>query len=309
MGVFLAPMAGVTDLPFRILAREYGADLVVSEMISAQGLLYDNQKTFQMLAIDPGERPVAVQIFGHDPKVCARAAQIVVDTVAPEMIDLNFGCPTPKIVKNGDGAALSKNPGLLADIASAVVRAVSVPVTAKIRLGWDASAINCVEVAQRLENAGVHWITLHARTREQFYAGRADWAWIGKVKEATAVPIVGNGDVFSPIDAQKLLNETGCDHIAIGRGAQGNPWIFRQVQTYLNHRVILPGPTLEERLALAIRHLGMKVDHDGEAKAVREMRPHLIWYLKGIPYSAEVRRLINTTSTLEGMESLLNQLL
>ena len=283
MGVFLAPMAGVTDLPFRFLVREYGADLVVSEMVSAQGLIFKNQKTFQMLAIDSRERPAAVQIFGHVPEVCARAAQIVVERVSPEMIDLNFGCPTPKIVKNGDGAALMKNPPLLADIAAAVVQAVPVPVTAKIRLGWDGDSINCVEIAKRLEDAGVHWITLHARTREQFYSGRAQWKWIKQVKEAVKVPVVGNGDVFCPRDAQKLFEETGCDHIAIGRGSQGNPWIFRQVKAYLHHGTMVADPTLDERMALALRHLRMKVEFDGEARAVREMRPHLIWYLKGYP--------------------------
>lgn len=309
MGVFLAPMAGVTDLPFRILAREYGAELVVSEMVSAQALVYDNQKTLQMLTLADSERPSAVQIFGHDPKVCAQAARIVFETVSPEMIDLNFGCPTPKIVKNGDGAALLNDVRLLGQVTAEVVKAVPIPVTAKIRLGWDKDRINCVEVARILEDAGAHWITIHARTREQFYSGQANWDWIGKVKAVCRLPIVGNGDVFSPQDAQSLLDQTNCDHVAIGRGAQGNPWIFGQIRAYLAKGILVADPTFEERIALAIRHLHMKVDYEGEARAVREMRPHLAWYLKGVPYSAETRRLINTTSTVAGLEGLLKELL
>lgn len=311
MGVFLAPMAGVTDMPFRILAREYGADLVVSEMVSAQALVYENRKTINMLTLSDLERPTAIQIFGHDPRVCAEAAKIVVETVEPEMIDLNFGCPTPKIVKNGDGAALMKNVKLLGEIASEVVAAVSIPVTAKIRLGWDESSINCVEVTKVLRNAGVHWVTVHARTREQFYSGQANWDWIARIKQEVGpgFPIVGNGDVFSPEQGRKLLEQTNCDHLAIGRGAQGNPWIFRQMKAYMEDGVILPEPSLEERIALALRHLQMKVDYDGEGRAVREMRPHLAWYLKGVPHSAEARRLINTTTSARGMIEVLKELL
>ena len=309
MGVFLAPMAGVTDLPFRILAREYGADLGVSEMVSAQALLYDNQRTFKMLTIDPRERPVAIQLFGHDPLVMAQAARIVWEHVGPEMIDLNFGCPTPKIVKNGDGSALLRNPKLLGDIAKATMEAVPIPVTAKIRIGWDAENINCLEVARRLEENGVYWITVHGRTREQFYGGKADWEWIARIKEASRIPIVGNGDVFSQADAQGLIEQTKCDHIAIGRGAQGNPWIFSQIKAWLNEGILIPEPTVEERIELAIRHLHMKVEYSGEHTGIREMRPHLAWYLKGIPYSSETRCLINTTTTLKEMEQLLKELL
>lgn len=309
MGVFLAPMAGVTDLPFRILAREYGADLGVSEMISAQALLHDNRKTLSMLAIDDRERPVAIQLFGHDPVVMAKAAEIVVERVAPEMIDLNFGCPTPKIVKNGDGSALLKDPPLLAAIAQAVVDAVPIPVTAKIRLGWDADSINCIEIAQRLEASGVHWITVHGRTRKQFYSGVADWDWIKRVKEATSIPIVGNGDVFSSEDAQALFTTTNCDHIAIGRGCQGNPWIFQEIKAWLEKGVILPKPELKERIAVAVRHLNMKIEYSGEDRAVREMRPHLAWYLKGIPNAAETRNLINTTTKASEVVKLLQNML
>ncbi len=309
MGVFLAPMAGVTDLPFRILSREHGAELVVSEMVSAQALVYDNQKTLQMLALADSERPTAIQIFGHDPKTCAQAARIVFEIASPEMIDLNFGCPTPKVVKNGDGAALLKNVSLLGQITTEVVNAVPIPVTAKIRLGWDSDSINCLEVAKILEDAGAYWITVHARTREQYYSGQAHWEWIGKVKSASGIPIVGNGDVSSPRDARRLLDHTKCDHVAIGRGAQGNPWIFGQIRAYLERGVVLADPTLEERIDLAIRHLRMKVDFEGEVRAVREMRPHLAWYLKGVPHSAEARREINLTTTVGGLERLLKEFL
>ena len=309
VGVFLAPMAGVTDLPFRILASEFGADLVVSEMVSAQALVYQNQRTLRMLAIDEGKRPCAIQIFGHDPQVMAEAAKIVYETVQPEMIDLNFGCPTPKVVKNGDGAALLKDPPLLSRIASAVVQAVPIPVTAKIRLGWDQDSINCLEVAQRLEEVGVHWITVHARTREQFYSGQAKWEWIGRIKARCSIPIVGNGDIFSAVLAKEMMEQTGCDHVAIGRGAQGNPWIFRQIKAYLYEGILLPEPTVEEKVSLALRHLGMKVEYDGEARAVREMRPHMAWYLKGIPYSAETRKALNTVATSAEVEALLKELL
>lgn len=309
MAVFLAPMAGITDLPFRILAREFGADLGVSEMVSAQALVYENRRTMRMLAIHEEERPVAIQLFGHDPDVMAKAAKIVHQSVAPEMIDLNFGCPTPKIVKNGDGAALLKTPTLLGKVAAAVVEAVPIPVTAKIRLGWDSESINCLEVTEVLEEAGVHWITVHGRTREQFYSGSADWEWIGRLKEHSSLPIVGNGDVFTIMDAENLLKQTGCDHLAIGRGARGNPWIFQQIKAWINDGDVLPEPAVEERIAVALRHLRMKVDYLGEHTAVREMRPHLAWYLKGIPYSAEVRKLINTTTTLQDMEKLLHELL
>lgn len=309
MGVFLAPMAGVTDLPFRILAREYGADLVVSEMVSAQALVYANRRTLRMLALSELERPTAIQIFGHDPHVCAEGAKIVHDIAGPEMIDLNFGCPTPKIVKNGDGAALLKDVETLVKVAQSVVEAVPIPVTAKIRLGWDRDSINCVEVARRLEDAGIYWITVHGRTREQFYAGEADWEWIGKVKAATGIPIVGNGDVFSPLDAQGLLEQTNCDHVAIGRGAQGNPWLFAQIKAYLDEGILLPDPSAQERIELALRHLQMKVEYDGEPIAVREMRPHLAWYLKGIPYAAEARRILNTTTMAADMAKVLKGLL
>lgn len=309
MGVFLAPMAGVTDLAFRLIAREFGADLVVSEMVSAQALVYGNQRTFKMLESESRERPVAIQLFGHKPEVMAEAAQIVVSHCHPDMIDLNFGCPTPKIVKNGDGAALLREPALVGEIVSAVVKASSVPVTAKIRLGWDEDSINCVEVAQRAADAGAHWVTLHARTRNQFYAGKADWNWIRRVVETCPVPVVGNGDVFSAADAKRMLEETGCAHIAIGRGAQGNPWIFRDVQAVLRGESPQPPPSTAERIQVAWQHLELKAEYDGVPLAVREMRPHLAWYLKGVPNSAEIRGKLNSASSMAEVRELLISLL
>jgi len=301
-------MAGVTDLAFRLIAREFGADLVVTEMISAQALVYKNQRTLKMLATEDAERPVAVQLFGHNPDVVAEAAQIVVAHCRPELIDLNFGCPTPKVVKNGDGAALLRDPLLLEKIVAAVVKAVSVPVTAKVRLGWDKHSINCVEVAQRAAGAGAHWITVHARTREQFYAGSADWAWIRRVVEACPVPVVGNGDVFSAGDALRMLQQTGCAHVAVGRGAQGNPWIFRSIQAAIRGEPEPPAPTTAERISVAWRHLELKAEYDGVRQAVKEMRPHLAWYLKGVPHSAEVRRQLNKAESMEEVRELLLQL-
>lgn len=308
MGVFLAPMAGVTDLAYRLIAREFGADLVVSEMISAQALVYENKRTLQMLATEEAERPVAIQLFGHKPAVMAEAAQIVIDHCRPEMIDLNFGCPTPKVVKNGDGAALLREPELLEEIVSAVVKASSVPVTAKIRMGWDQGSINCVEIAQRAAGAGAFWITIHARTRDQFYAGQADWGWIRRVAETCPVPVVGNGDIFSAEDAQRMLAETGCAHVAVGRGAQGNPWIFREIQAAIGGEPIPPRPTIAERIRVAWRHLELKAEYDGVRMAVKEMRPHLAWYLKGVPHSAEIRRQLNTAESMEEVRELLIQL-
>ena len=235
----------------------------------------------------------------------AEAAQIVIDHCRPEMIDLNFGCPTPKIVKNGDGAALLREPALLAEIVEAVVEASSVPVTAKIRLGWDENSINCVEVAQRAADAGAQWITIHARTRNQFYAGQANWEWIRRVVETCPVPVVGNGDIFSGADAERMLAETGCAHIAIGRGAQGNPWIFQEIQAVLRGETPPPPPSIEEKVQVAWRHLELKAEYDGVRRAVKEMRPHLAWYLKGVPNSAEIRAKLNSAVSMEEVRQLL----
>lgn len=295
--VILAPMAGVTDLPFRLLAKEMGCGLVYSEMVSDKGLIYDNTHTKKLLAIDARERPVALQIFGSEPESMAKAARIVA-TAGADIIDINMGCPTPKIVKNGEGSALMRNPVLAGRIIAAVIEAASgMPVTVKFRKGWDETSVNAVQIARIAEQAGAAAVSVHGRTREQFYSGQADWSIIRDVKQAVAIPVIGNGDIRTPQDAERMLTETGCDGIMIGRGAQGNPWIFRQIAHYLATGQTLPLPALGERIDMLLRHLDMLVGHKGEYTGIREMRSHAAWYTKGLPSSAELRLKFNQAAT------------
>ncbi len=295
--VILAPMAGVTDLPFRLLAKEMGCGLVYSEMVSDKGLIYDNTHTKKLLAIDARERPVALQIFGSEPENMAKAARIVAAAGA-DIIDINMGCPTSKIVKNGEGSALMRNPVLAGRIIAAVVEAAGgMPVTVKFRKGWDETSVNAVQIARMAEQAGAAAVSVHGRTREQFYSGQADWSIIRDVKQAVAIPVIGNGDIRTPQDAERMLTETGCDGIMIGRGAQGNPWIFRQVTHYLATGQTLPLPALGERIDMLLRHLDMLVGHKGEYTGIREMRSHAAWYTKGLPSSAELRLTFNQAAT------------
>ncbi|MGI6091951.1 MAG: tRNA dihydrouridine synthase DusB [Veillonellaceae bacterium] len=305
--VILAPMAGVTDLPFRVLAKEMGCGLVYSEMVSDKGLIYQNSHTVNMLEIDNRERPVSIQIFGSEPDSMASAARIV-EKAGADIIDINMGCPTPKIVRNGEGAALMRTPELAFEIMCSVKRAVNLPVTVKIRKGWDESSVNAVDMARLAEKAGVAAIAVHGRTREQFYTGTADLKIIKAVKEAVNIPVIGNGDIRSPQDAAKMLTETGCDGIMVGRGAQGNPWIFRQIVHYLNTGELLPPPTMNERLALILRHLDMVIEHKGEYIGIREMRKHAAWYTKGLPHSAELRHCFNQAETKESFLKIIDQL-
>ena len=256
--VILAPMAGVTDLPFRLLCKESGCGLVVSEMISDNALLFDNDRTLEMLRMEPAERPVAMQIFGSNPELMAQAAQKV-EAAGADIIDINMGCPAPKIVKNGEGSALMRKPELAQRILRAVVAAVQVPVTVKIRKGWSEQEVNAVELALLAEEAGVAAVAVHGRTREQFYEGKADWQIIREVKEALSIPVIGNGDIWSPADAARMLEQTGCDGIMVGRGCQGNPWLFRDILAYLQTGVVPPAPSLEERRRFILRHLD--IDH------------------------------------------------
>lgn len=304
--VALAPMAGITDMPFRIICSELGCGLVVSEMVSAKGLLYKNIKTFDMLRVAPEERPAAIQLFGSNPQELARAAKIA-EAEGADIIDFNMGCPVPKIVNNGEGSALMKNPQLAYEILARMADAVNIPVTVKIRSGWDAAHINAPEIAQFAEKAGVAAIAVHGRTREQFYNGKADWQVIKAVKDAVKIPVFGNGDILSAEDGLRIFKETGCDGLMIGRGADGNPWIFAELAAALGANGEKHEVTLAERMAMILRHLQMLIDFKGEVVAVKEMRRHAGAYLKGMPMAAEYRRRINALNTYEEFYQLISE--
>ncbi|NJA39368.1 tRNA dihydrouridine synthase DusB, partial [Clostridioides difficile] len=290
--VFLSPMAGVTDLPFRLICKEQGCGLLYTEMINGKALCYDDENTKKMLKIEEEEHPVAVQIFGSEPEFMGRAAEIMND-YSNEILDINMGCPAPKVVKNGDGSALMKNPKLAEEVLRAVVKNSKKPVTLKIRKGWDDNSVNAVEIAKIAEDCGISALAIHGRTREQFYTGKADWDIIAEIKKNLSIPVIGNGDVFTIEDSINMLDKTGCDAIMIGRGAQGNPWIFKRINHYMNTGEILPEPTLNEKISTAIKHLKLAVEEHGEYVAVREMRKHIAWYLKGLRNSAKLRDEIN----------------
>lgn len=300
----LAPMAGITDLPFRLICRRLGCGMTVSEMVSAKGLLYKNVKTTEMLRIDDGERPTAIQLFGSVPEELAEAARMV-EASGADMIDFNMGCPVPKIVNNGEGSALMKQPQLAHGILAAMVRAVKIPVTVKFRAGWDDSNRNAVEIAKAVETAGVSAVAVHGRTRQQFYEGKADWGIIAEVKQAVKVPVFGNGDIFTVEDGLRMLAETGVDGLMIGRGADGNPWIFRELAAVLRGEERHAAPSLKERLAQAAEHLDMLIDYKGEHISVKEMRRHISAYLKGLPHAAEFRGRFHKVDTREQFMELL----
>ena len=300
----LAPMAGITDLPFRLICRRLGCGMTVSEMVSAKGLLYKNVKTTEMLRIDDGERPTAIQLFGSVPEELAEAARMV-EASGADMIDFNMGCPVPKIVNNGEGSALMKQPQLAHDILAAMVKAVKIPVTVKFRAGWDDSNRNSVEIAKAVEAAGVSAVAVHGRTRQQFYEGKADWGIIAEVKQAVKVPVFGNGDIFTVEDGLRMLAETGVDGLMIGRGADGNPWIFRELAAVLRGEERPAAPALQERLAQAAEHLDMLIDYKGEHISVKEMRRHISAYLKGLPHAAEFRGRFHKVDTREQFMELL----
>ncbi|QSO52535.1 tRNA dihydrouridine synthase DusB [Alicyclobacillus curvatus] len=302
--VILAPMAGVCNPPFRKIAKRLGAGMVCAEMVSDKGLVHGSLKSQQMLTILEDEHPVSLQLVGYDRESMVQAAEMLGETNA-DLIDINMGCPVLKIYKNGSGAALARDPKYAADIVKAVVERVNKPVTVKFRKGWDDDNVNAVEVAKAVEQAGARAVTVHGRTASQLYSGQADWSIIKRVKEAVSIPVIGNGDVDSPQAAKRLLEETVCDGVMIGRGALGNPWVFREVSHFLATGRELAGPGAEERINVAIEHLRHLVNYKGEVIGVREMRKHAAWYIKGLPGAAEMRNVVNEQTTLDGMESAL----
>ncbi len=295
----LAPMAGVTDFAFRRICKEMGAGLVVTEMVSAKGLYYNDEKTADLTHSHNDERPVALQIFGSDPEIMAQITRDNLNNREDiDIIDINMGCPAPKIVKNGDGSALMKDLDLAGKLIASVVQASNKPVTVKFRMGWDHSRLNGEELARIAESNGASAITIHARTRDMFYSGNADWSYIAKVKRAVSIPVIGNGDIFTPEDAVKMIDRTGCDGVAVGRGAMGNPWIFREITDLINGRTPSK-PSLDEMLEVSIRHFNMEIGLKGTRVGVREMRKQLAWYLKGLRNSNEVKNRINTMTSPE----------
>ena len=302
--LFLAPMAGITDLPFRLLCKEQGCGLVYTEMISAKGLYYNNQRTYELLKIHDKEHPIGVQLFGSEPKIMGKMAEEVSKS-GVDLIDINMGCPAPKIVKNGEGCALMKDPDRAKTIIEAVTRATTKPVTIKMRKGWDEKNTNAIYIAKIAQEAGASAITVHGRTREDFYSGQADWDIIKKVKESVNIPVIGNGDIFTPHDAKRMLDYTGCDAIMIGRGAQGDPWIFKRTLHYLETGELLPHPTCEERVEMAIRHMDMAMTIKDERIVIPQMRKHIGWYLKGMEGATNIRALVNRMDSAGEIKELL----
>ena len=303
----LAPMAGITDLPFRMLCKEQGAGLLYTEMVSAKAISYRNRNTIPLMEISPKEHPVALQIFGSEPELMAEVARSIEDQPF-DILDINMGCPVPKVVNNGEGSALLKDPELIRKIVSAVSRAVKKPVTVKMRIGFEGADVDPVETAKIMEDAGAAAIAVHGRTRQQYYSGKADWDTIRKIKEAVSVPVIGNGDVDSPKKAEAMLKETGCDGVMIGRAVRGNPWIFREMNYYFETGELLPRPSVEELKEMILRHARHQIEKKGEYTGIREMRKHVAWYTAGMRHSAGIRRESNLISGYEELKALLDRL-
>ena len=302
----LAPMAGVTDLPFRLLCKEQGAGLLCMEMVSAKAIQYNNKNTKALLEIHPEELPVSLQLFGSDPDVLSEIAKRI-EELPFSILDINMGCPVPKIVKNGEGSALMKNPKLVYEIVRKTARAIQKPVTVKIRKGFDDTCINAVEIAKIIEDAGGKAVAVHGRTREQYYSGKADWDIIRQVKEAVSIPVIGNGDVVSGESAIAIQKETGCDGVMIGRGAQGNPWIFSELLEYEQTGKMPQRPSVEAIRKMMLRHAQLQMQYKGEYLGIREMRKHVSWYTSGLPNSAKLRDEINRVDNYEELEKLLEE--
>lgn len=304
----LAPMAGVADRAFRELCVEYGAAYVVSEMISSKGVSLGDRKSKQLMQLSQKERPAGVQIFGSDPEIMAESVKTVLE-VHPQFVDINMGCPAPKIAGNGGGASLMRNPALAEEIVAAVKKACgNIPVTVKIRAGWDFNAINAVEMAKRAENAGASAVTVHGRTRQQMYAPPVSHEVISEVKKAVSIPVIGNGDITDGITAAKMMEDTNCDFLMVGRGALGRPWVFQQMNAYLSEGRILPEPPVSERMRVMLRHIQMLCEYKGERVGIREARKHAAWYTKGLRGAAQYRRELGTLESVEQLERIAYQI-
>lgn len=303
----LAPMAGVTDLPFRKLCKEQGAGLICMEMVSAKAISFHNKNTEALMEIDKCENPVSMQLFGSEPELMARVAAEIEERPF-DILDINMGCPVPKVVNNGEGSALLKNPELIVKIVKSVSSAIKKPLTVKVRIGFENEPVDIVDIAKRVEDAGAAAIAVHGRTRQQYYSGTADWDAIRRVKEAVSIPVIGNGDVDSPEKAEALIKETGCDGVMIGRAVRGNPWLFRELNHYFEAGEKLPRPSVEEVREMILRHARMQTDLKGEFTGIREMRKHVAWYTAGMRHSAALRRETNLVSSYEELEKLLGRM-